>query len=104
MSYYGEWKTATIAVGANSSAAVDLGRRYDYLSVQIPAMDTCKLHLQVAELLDSTYYDLGKETTTNEEAFNRADTWRIGNWRYIKVVSSSPQTGERLIKVAGVSY
>ncbi len=104
MSVYGTWTTATIAASASSSAAIDLGREYDFLSVQIPEMDTCRLYLQVAERLGSTYYDLGKESTTNEEDFNRADVWRLGGWRYIKVVASNPQTAERLVRVCGMRY
>ena len=104
MSVYGEWKAATILVGASSSSAIDLGREYDYLSIQIPGMDACSLLLQVAERLGGTYYNLGKDTTTDEETFNRADVWRLGGYRFIKVVASRAQTAERLIRVCGMRY
>jgi len=104
MSVYGQWQAATIAAGAASSSVIDLGREYDYLSVQIPAMDSCKLHLQVSEKSGGSFFDLGKETTTNEETFNRADVWRLGGWRFIKVLSTVTQTQERLIRVCGMRY
>lgn len=104
MSVYGTWTATTIGAGASSSAAVDVGRDYDYLSVEIPEMDSCKLYLKVAEVLGGTYYDLGKETTTDEETFNRADVWRLGGWRYIKVVATASQVEERLIRVRGMRY
>jgi len=104
MSVYGQWKAATIAAGATKSAAIDLDREYDYLSIQIPAMDECKLYLQVAETTGGTYYDLGKDTTTDEEIFNRADVWRLGGYRFIKVVATTGQTAERLIRVCGMRY
>ena len=104
MSIYGSWVAATIAADAFSSAAVDVGRDYDYLSVELPGMTTCKLYLQVAELLAGTYYDLGKETTTDLENFGRADVWRLGGWRYIKVVSTVAQSEEVLIRVRGMRY
>jgi len=104
MSVYGAWVAATISSGTSSSAAVDLGREYDYLSVQIPGMDSCKLYLQVAEQVGGTYYDLGKETTTNEETFNRADVWRLGGWRFVKVVATAVQSGDRSIRICGMRY
>ena len=105
MSVYGSWQATTISVGASVSAAADLGREYDYLSVQIPAVsDACKLYLQVAERLGGTYYDLGKETTTNEESFGRADVWRLGGYRFIKVASTKSQSSDWPIRVCGMRY
>lgn len=104
MSIFGQWVAATIAAGAAESAVVDLGREYDYLSIQIPGMDACKLYLKVAETVGGTFYELGKETTTEVETFNRADVWRLGGWRFVKVVASQPQTGQRLIRICGMRY
>ena len=102
MPMYGEWIAATIASSNSESAACDLGRDYDYLSVQIPAMDECKLSLKVAEKLASTYYKLGEGKSTDTETFNRGAIWILGGWRYIKVVASRAQTAERLIRVRGM--
>lgn len=104
MSVYGTWLPATIAAEATSSAVVDLGRDYDYLSIEIPEMDSCKLYLEVAERTGGTYYDLGKETTTDTETFDRADVWRLGGWQFVKVVASATQTAERLIRIRGMRY
>lgn len=104
MSIYGSWVSATILAGASSSSAVDVGRDYDYLSVELPGMTACKLYLKVAETLAGTYYDLGKDTTTDLENFGRADVWRLGGWRWIKVVSTVAQEGEVLIRVRGMRY
>lgn len=104
MSVYGTPTAATIAAGATSSSAIDLGREYDYLSLQIPSMNSCKLYLQVAEKLGDTYYDLDKDAIEEDETFNRADVFRLGGWRYVKVVASKVQTAERLIRVFGMRY
>ena len=104
MSVYGQWLVATISAGAKSSSAIDLGKEYDYLSIQIPAMDACRLYLQVAEKIGDTYYDLDNDTTVNDETFNRADVFRLGGWRFIKVVASKVQTSAVLIRVAGMRY
>lgn len=104
MSVYGGWKAATIAAGATTSSAIDLGREYDFLSLQIPAMDSCKLYLQVAEINGGTYYDLDKDAMEVEETFNRADVFRLGGWRFVKVVASRVQTAQRLIRCCGMRY
>lgn len=104
MSVYGMWKTATISANQTVSSVVDLGRDYDYVSVEIPSMDTCKLYLRVSEIEGGTYYDLGKDTTTNEENFGRADVWRLGGWRFIKIVATQPQTSSKAIRVRGMRY
>ena len=121
MSVYGKWVAATIAATASESSAIDLGREYDFLSLQIPEMDNCILYLKVAEIEGGTYYDLVSEearlTIFNEaneleegeveeieSKGNRADVWRLGGWRFIKVVSSVAQSAERLIRVCGMRY
>lgn len=101
MSVLGEWKAATISAGAGRSSAIDLGREYDYLLVQLPGMDACKLSLQVSEFLAGTYYDLGKDVTTDEENFGRSDVWLLGGFRYIKVVSSKRHKSDVAIRVQG---
>lgn len=104
MSVYSQWLAATIAAGASTSAAVDLGASYDFLLLQIPPMDTCKLYLQVAEKVGDTYYNLGKDVTTDEEDFGRADVWKLGGFNFIKVVATTTQIAERLIRVKGMRY
>lgn len=104
MSRYGKWVAATIAVGASESAALDLGVEYDNLSVRIPAMDECKMYLKVAEVLAGPYQDLGKETTTNLETFNRGAAWTLGGFRYIKVCATRAQVKERLVRIKGMRY
>ncbi len=104
MLVYGKWVDATITAGSNVTSAIDLERDYDYVSVIIPAMAECKLWLKVAERTGSDYYDLGKDTTTNEESFNRADVWRLGGYQFIKVASSVNQPNAVTIRIRGMRY
>lgn len=104
MSVYGEWRAAPIAASASKSDAIDLGREYDYLSVQLPTMEKCKLHLEVAERVGGTYYKLGNDVSTDEETYGRADVWRLGGFRFIKVVSSRPQSSTVAIRICGMRY
>lgn len=104
MSRYGYWRSATISEGTRVSSAIDLGVEYDYLSVRIPGMDTCKLYLQVAEVLAGPYQDLGKETTTDLEAFDHADSWTLGGFRYVKVAATATQLSDKVIRLKGMRY
>lgn len=104
MSVYGTWVPATIAEGASTSTVIDLGRSYDYLMVIIPPMDACELYLQVAEQIGGTYYDLGRDTATDKESFDRAAIWMLGGFQYIKVVATQRQSAQRLIRIRGMRY
>lgn len=104
MSLYGEWKAATIANGGTSSAAVDLGRSYDFLEIQIPTITSATLKLQVSETVGGTYDDLGENVTTNTTTGSYFDVWKLGGWQFIKVVSSAAQGAERLIRVRGMRF
>jgi len=97
---YGRWLEATIPEGSKESAEVDLGRDYEFLGVQIPPGVKSKLSLKVSELTGGPFSDLGVGGT-DEESFNRAASWKLGGWQYIKLVASELQTGDWLIKVRG---
>ena len=104
MSVYGQWLNATISASGTTTASIDLGRDYDYISVIVPPMASCTLQLMVSETEGGTYYDLGAEVTTDEEAFNRADVWRLGGYRFIKIKSSVLQATAVTIRVRGMRY
>jgi len=104
MSMYGEWKAATIANGATSSAEVDLGRDYDFMEIQIPTITSGTIKVQTSENTGGTFLDLGDGVTTASGTHNYHDVFNLGGWRYIKVVSSVSQGAERLIRVRGMRY
>ena len=97
----GEWKTATIAAGATKSDAVDLGRGYQYMNVQIPDIDSCTLNLSVAEKIGYTYRELDPSVLIPETGGLYNDTWEVDGWQFIKIVCSKPQTAIRTFCVRG---
>ena len=104
MSSFGSWMNASISAGATDTGEIDLGGLYDYLVLLIPGMDTCKLSLKVAEKTTEqggSYYELGQDVKTDEESFNRADVWRLGGFRHIKIVASKAQSAARTIRIRG---
>lgn len=105
MSVYGEWLAATIDSGETSSDAVNLGRDYDFIEVQIPTLDNdTYLKLQTCETKTGTYKDLGNGITTSAGTHNYNDVWGIGGWQFIKVVADNGQDSERKIRVRGMRY
>lgn len=105
MSMYGQWMAATIEEDGTSSAVVDLGFSYDFLEIQIPTLISGTIKIQVAEKYGDTYRDLGDGITTAAGTHNYHDTFKLGGWQYIKVVSSVAQTGsDKSIRVRGMRY
>ncbi len=106
----GEWKAATILNNGTSSAAVDLGREYEFMLIQLPALTSNTIKPQVAETLAGTYYDIydtppasGAAVKIISAATTGEYMWLvpIGGSRYIKIVSGGAQGAERLIRVRG---
>ena len=104
MSIYGNWLPATILDGQTDSAVVDLGRDYDFLEIQIPALTSCTIKIQVAEKTNSTYRDLGDGVTTSVGTHNYHDVFNLGGWQFIKVISSVVQSSGDEIRVRGMRY
>jgi hypothetical protein len=94
MSVYGEWQDAVITSGV-TSAAVDLGRDYEWVQIYIPTITSANISFTVAETLTGTYYTLGSGSqviTAGTGGFTTVAT--IGGFRFIKVISSVSQTAE----------
>ena len=105
MSTYGEWKAATITTAlATTSAEVDLGRDYDFLEIQIPTIQAGTIKIQTTEKTGGTCVDLGNGVTTPASTHNYHDVFKLGGWQFIKVVCSTEQTTQRLIRVRGMRY
>ena len=90
-SVVGEWVTAHIFKGGTSTGAIDLGDSFMYMNVIIPTLDTATVKVQVAETAGDTPYDLGSVTTASG-THNYATTFKIGGYRFIKLVASAAQT------------
>ena len=102
MSYYGGWTTATIDDEGTASGEVDLGHSFDFLDIVIPTVDSTTLKIQVADVIGGTYQDLGDGITTATTTGGYSDTWKLGGWQNIKIVSSATQsTAAVVFKIRG---
>ena len=91
MSLYGSWKDAVVTSPAVASAAVDLGRDFDFLEIVIPSLTACTVGLQVSR--DNSNWDaLGDGITTSAGTHDYADVFKLGGWQFIKVTVSVAQT------------
>ena len=103
MGVYGVWQAASITT--TDSDVVDLGRDYDFLEIQIPAMVACTISIKVSEKASgTTWYSLGDGITTAAGTHTYADVFKLGGWQFIKVIASADQTTVRLIRVRGMRY
>lgn len=94
MSLYGEWQDAVITSGT-TSAAVNLGRDFEWVQIYIPTITSANISFTVAEKIADTYYTLGSGSqviTAGTGGFTTVAT--IGGFQFIKVISSVSQTAK----------
>ncbi len=104
MSIYRGWKTATIADEATDSGEVDLEYICDFLDIIIPAIDSATIKIKVSDVAGGTYQDLGDGITTATTTGGYTDTFKLGGWEHIKVVSTPKQSTSAVsFKVRGWS-
>ena len=105
MSLIGEFKNATITILSDDdlTAAVDLGRGYDFMIIHIPPIDSANLTIYGAERTASTYYALGNSLTVTAGTGGFAEVVKIGGHRFIKIGTSAAQTANRTFRVCGIA-
>lgn len=101
MSLPGQWITATI-VDTTTSSAINLGRDYDLVEIDMPTLTSCDLSLTVARTLAGTYKALGNITQTVGVA-GYTEVFYTGSFQYIKLVSSVSQSGTNTFYVRGIA-
>jgi len=105
MSIYGDWIVGTIAINGTSTGEIDLGRNFDFIELQIPTLVSGTLKLQVSRTSGGTFQDLGLSNLTDATTGAYSDTWKLGGWQFIKIVSSATQTvTARTFYVRGMKY
>lgn len=107
----GSIKTATVASGQTVSGAVDLGRPYEWLQMDVPTIDSGTVTFQVADLTGS-YVALQHLTPTAAGHFTPGTTAgvggiaalvRLGGYQFIKVVCGASQTAARTFSLRGLN-
>ena len=104
MSIYGDWLTVTEDQDAKKSAEVNLGRDFDYLELQIPALVSCNMNLEVSMTTGGTFQNLsGITEAVTTGAYD--DVWYLGGWQFIKLECSETQTAsDKTFYVRGMRY
>lgn len=92
MSLYFRPVTATIASSGTTSGEVDLGENCDFVRIQIPTIDSSTIKLQVSLTTGGTFQDLGDSVTTATTTGAYSTMFRLGGWRFVKVVTSAAQS------------
>jgi len=104
MSLYGEWKDCAFDISDSTtiSDACDLGNNYEYIQVIYPAMTACTMSVYVCSSLGGTYVPLGNSASATVGASASADTYAIGGYQFIKLISSTAQLADRAVIVRGL--
>ncbi|KKN00330.1 hypothetical protein LCGC14_1138850 [marine sediment metagenome] len=105
MSVFGKW-IQTSATGT-TTAAIDLGRSYDFLNIFIPDVThTANFSLKVADASGGSYYNLGDSSSLKTFAVtgNYFTTFDLGGYQFIKVIlSSNEASGTKTFETRGWS-
>ena len=102
MSLYMPWQTGTIANNGTSTGEIDLQNNCELMQVILPALTSGTIKVTVSDTTGGTFQDLGSGVTTPATTGAYSTMFRIGGYRYVKVVSGTSQGAARSIKVRGV--
>jgi len=91
------WAAATMNVTANTTTeAIDLGRVFDLLAIDVPAVNTCSISLKACRTLGGTYNTLGSSTpAVNVGAGSVYEMLNLGGMQYVKLFASVNQSASR---------
>ena len=107
----GSWVTCTIAESKTESTECDLGRVYENVIVQLPALTSGTIKLQGAKFSGDTAKDIYIVVPTTGaliQVISAATTgdhmvvYPLGGFRFIKFVSGAEQAAARTIYCQGV--
>lgn len=99
----GGWQTVVLNNGATDSTAIDLGRVFDLLDVDFPAMNSCSISLKASRSAAGTYNVLGVGTPAAVIGTGSLqEVFKIGGHQFIKLVSSVTQNAARSILYRGI--
>ena len=100
--YVGDFKTGTIAINTTSTDEIDLENSCDYMQIILPALTSGTIKVQVSDVTGGTFQDLGSSVTTGTTTGSYSTMFRLGGYRFVKIVSSASQAAARSIKVRGM--
>lgn len=99
-----QWASIAIVNGATLSNAIDLGRIYDYLQVDLPALNSCDISLTVSKTSGGTYNTLGATSpTVNVGTGSKQEVLILGGHQFCKLLSSVTQNAARTIWYRGLA-
>lgn len=96
------WQTTNIENTKTLSSAIDLGRIYDLLQVDFPAMNACSIGIDVSRT-GGTYNILGGGIAVNISTGSRQEVFKIAGHQFLKLNSSATQTANRSFYYRGIA-
>ena len=87
-----QWQNTTYVTNSTLSNAIDLGRVYDYIQLDIPAVNNCTFGIAVSKAAGGTYNTLGAATpSVNVGTGSKQEVFKLGGHQFLKLVSSVVQ-------------
>jgi Leucine-rich repeat (LRR) protein len=92
-----QWQSTTIANTAVNSAAIDLGRVFDKIQLDLPAMNATSINIAVSRTAGGTYNFLGNEALVDVSTGSSQRVFNIHGYQYLKVICNNAQGALRTI-------
>lgn len=87
-----QWTSTTYVTNSTLSNAINLGRIYDFIQLDIPAVNNCTFGIAVSMTAGGTYNTLGAATpAVNVGVGSKQEVFKIGGHQFLKLVSSVVQ-------------
>ena len=99
----GAWTAVVMNSLATDSTAIDLGRVFDVIQVDFPAMNSCSISLKASRASGGTYNALGASTPSVSIGTGSVqEILKLGGHQFIKLTSSVTQNAARTIYWRGI--
>lgn len=97
----GQWASVAIANGASLSSAIDLGRIYDFIQLDVPAVNATSVGIDVSRTAGGTYNALGTTAAVDISAGSKQYVLNIHGHQFLKVNCTNAQGAARTVWYRG---
>ena len=87
-----QWASTTYVTNSTLSNAINLGRIYDFIQLDIPAVNNCTFGIAVSMTAGGAYNTLGAASpSVNVGTGSKQEVFRLGGHQFLKLNSSVVQ-------------
>ena len=98
-----QWQSTTVANTASNSASIDLGRIYDKIQLDLPALNACSINVKVARTSGGTYNFLASLAAVDVTTGSKQIVLNVMGHQFMQVYCDNAQGAARTIWYRGIA-